>query len=117
MKKIFLLIFTFVLAACSTAASAGSADEFSRNQQTWQDTNVTHYKFDLNLTCFCAFHDQMPLTVEIQDGAVVSMKTVNGTEVLTSDPGYETFAKYATIDRIFSELEADRGGNADEVNI
>ncbi|MEP6894595.1 MAG: DUF6174 domain-containing protein, partial [Chloroflexota bacterium] len=68
MKKILLSIFIFVLAACSTGGS-----EVSRNQQKWNDANIQHYRFELSIGCFCPFRDQMPITVEVLNGKVVSM--------------------------------------------
>ncbi len=39
------------------------------------------------------------------------------TLVAETDPNYETFSKYATIDRIFAELEAGLAGDAEEVTV
>ena len=112
MKKIVFLALVFMLTACSLGGS-----ELSRNQQKWNDANITHYRFELSIGCFCAFRSDMPLTVEILNGEVISMTGVDGTTIMNNDPFYETFAKYATIDRLFSELEADLGGEADEVTV
>lgn len=59
----------------------------------------------------------MPLTVEIQNGEVVSMIDVNGESVSTTDPMSEFILKYATIDRIFSELESDSVREADKLTV
>lgn len=112
MKKIILITLAIVLAACSAGGS-----EFSRNQQKWEDAQISHYRFELNIGCFCAFRDQMPLTVEALNGEVVSMAGSDGSVIAATDPNYELFSKYATIDRLFSELEADLGGGADEVTV
>jgi hypothetical protein len=55
----------------------------------------------------------MPLVIEVQDGEVVSMEYQSGKEI--DAPSLELFEKYATIDRLFAELEADLNGAADEV--
>jgi len=112
MKKILLTLFIVVLAACSTGGS-----EFSRNQQKWTDANIQHYQFSLNIGCFCAFRDQMPLKVEVVNGEVASITGPDGNLIPATDPGYETFSRYATIDRLFSELEADLGGKAEDVTV
>ena len=112
MKKILLSIFIFVLAACSTGGS-----EVSRNHQKWNDANIQHYRFELSIGCFCPFRDQMPITVEVLNGKVVSMTGKDGKLVEATDPNYEYFASYATIDLLFSELEKDLGGKADEVTV
>jgi hypothetical protein len=100
-----------VLAACSV----GSRSEVQRNQQKWQDAGVSHYRYDLFVGCFCVFSQDMPLVIEVKDGQVVSMKYQSGKEI---DAGSrEIFDKYATIDRLFTELETNIYGKADEVTV
>ena len=113
MKKLILLTLIVILTACSAAAPS----DFEKNRQTWQDSGITDYRFSLNIGCFCAFRSQMPITVEVQNGEVVSMTYSDGTLVAETDPNYETFSKYATIDRIFAELEAGLAGDAEEVTV
>jgi hypothetical protein len=113
MKKIALLLLVLVLAACSVSEKT----ELSRNQEKWQDANITHYRFELNIGCFCAFRSQMPVTVEVQDGEVVSITDVNGEAISTTDPMNELIQKYATIDRIFSELGSDPVQEADHLTV
>lgn len=113
MKKIILLLLAFILTACSFATNS----EFERNSQKWQDSGITHYRFALNIGCFCPFRDQMPITVEVQNGEIISMNASDGTPITATDPGYETFSSYATMDRIFSTLEAGVAGDADEVTV
>jgi hypothetical protein len=59
----------------------------------------------------------MPITIEVQDGEVISMTASDGTPIPGTDPGYENFTRYATMDRIFSSLEAGLSGDADEVTV
>lgn len=101
MKKLILISLAFILAACSAGGS-----ELERNRQTWEDAGISHYQFQLHLSCFCVFIDQMPLTVEALDGEVVSMTTVDGTPVSAGDPMYEFFVGLGTMDRLFAELES-----------
>ena len=110
MKKILLITLVFILAACSAGGS-----EFSRNQQKWTDANIQHYRFELNITCFCAFRDQMPLKVEVQNGEVVSITAQDGNLIEATNPNYEYFLPYATIDKLFGELKADLDGKAESV--
>ena len=112
MKKFLLVVLTLILAACSAGGS-----EFSRNREKWQDANITHYRMELNISCFCAFRDQMPLTVEVRDGQIVSMAAADGTLVLDTDPNYEFFAPHATIDLLFAELDAALNDGADSVTV
>jgi hypothetical protein len=113
MKKLILLTLIVILTACS----AGTPTDFEKNRQTWQDSGITHYRYSLNIGCFCAFRNQMPITVEVQNGEIISMTYPDGTLVAETDPNYEIFSKHATIDRIFSELEAGLAGDAEEVTV
>ncbi len=111
MRKLIYLFIALVLSACSL----GGKSEIQRNQQKWQDAGISHYRYNLFVGCFCVFNEDMPLAIEVQDGKVVSMKYQSGKEVEASN--HELFDRYATIDLIFSELEADINGKADEVTV
>jgi hypothetical protein len=113
MKKIIPLALVVLLAACSALAPS----EFDQNLKKWDDANVTHYRYALFIGCFCPFMEKMPLTVEVGDGEVVSIVTFDGTPLNPEDPAYEFIARYATMERIFAELEADLSGEADEVAV
>lgn len=113
MKKIILLTLIVILTACS----AGTPTEFEKNRQIWRDSGITHYRFSLVIGCFCPFRNQMPLTIEIQNDEIISMTASDGTLIAASDLNYEFFSRYATIERIFSELEAAQAGDAEEVTV
>lgn len=123
MRKLLVLltVIAFVLAACSAGAQAGgdppqeNQTEIERNQEKWQNANISHYRYKLNLSCFCVFTQDMPLVIEVKDGEVVSMEYQTGNPIDATNR--ELFERYATIDRIFSELEADLAGAADEVTV
>jgi hypothetical protein len=117
MKKL-LFIFTLMavlLTACAAANVSGSQTEIGQNKEKWQKANISHYRYQLHLSCFCVFVENMPLIIEVQDGKVVSMEFHNGKEI---DPSLlELFGKYQTIDLILAELEAGLNGAADEVTV
>lgn len=106
MKKLILFTLIVILTACSV--------EEKSPRQMWQDSGITHYRFSLNIGCFCAFRDQMPITIEVQNFEVISMTYPDGTPVVETDPNYGTFMQHATIEQLFSELEV---GGADEVRM
>lgn len=116
MRTLFFIAMALVLTACSAIAGAsGSQSEIEQNKEKWQDADISHYSYELTLSCFCAFNADMPLIIEVQDGEVVSMEFQSGKEI---DPNLlELFNKYSTIDRIFAELEADLNGAADKVTV
>ena len=90
MKKLLFVFLAFALAACS----AGSQTEIERNQQKWQEADVSHYRFNLFIGCFCIFTQDMPLVIEVQNGEVVSMEYQNGNEIDAN--GREYFPRFAT---------------------
>ena len=113
MKKLILIVMALILAACTSANALGGQSEIEQNQGKWQDARISHYRYHLSISCFCVFTQDMPLIIEVQDGKVVSMEYQSGK---TIDPSLlDLFEKYATIDRIFTELKADLNGAADEV--
>ncbi len=103
MKKLILVSMIFILAACAPGGAGGS--DLERNRQTWEDAGVSHYRMELHLSCFCAFRDQMPLTVEVQDGEVVSITAADGSAISTDDPNYQFFVERGTVERLFAEIE------------
>ena len=111
MRKLLLTIIVLALAACSM----GNRTEVERNRDKWRDANISHYRFDLNIGCFCVFTQDMPLVIEVMDGKVVSMEYQGGNAIDVTNR--EIFERYSTIDHIFSEIEADLGGAADEVTV
>jgi hypothetical protein len=113
MKKLTLLFLVLVLTACAS----GRTTELGRNQQKWQDANITHYRFQLGVSCFCPVGGIMPMTVEVNNGEVVSLLDVNGDVLPVADPLNELILKYATIDRIFAELAQDSVQGADKLTV
>ena len=114
MKRLIFIVMTLILAGCAAAGSAlGSQSEIEQNKEKWQDQGISHYRYELFISCFCAFNEDMPLIIEAQDGKVVSMEFTSGKQI---DPSLlELFNKHATIDRLFAELEAGLNGGADKV--
>lgn len=117
MKKLLVLLtlLAIVLTACAAAPASGSQTEIGQNRYKWQNASISNYRYNLFISCFCVFTENMPLTIEVQDGKVVSMEYQNGKEI---DPSLlELFGKYQTIDLIFDELEAGLNGGADSVTV
>lgn len=113
MRKLIITVMALVLAGCAVMGSAlGNRSEIEQHKEKWQDADISHYRYNLFISCFCVFNEDMPLIIEVQDGKVVSMEFQSGKEI---DPSlHELFDKYATIDRLFAELEAGLNGAADK---
>jgi hypothetical protein len=90
--RIAIVIVVVVLAAWIYVMQAGShgpqqqLNELDANSQKWQDLNITHYRMQVGIGCFCPFSDRMPLTVEVLDGRVVSVQDKSGQTVAHDDP-------------------------------
>ncbi|RPJ25750.1 MAG: hypothetical protein EHM33_13640 [Chloroflexi bacterium] len=114
MKKLLFIFMTLALVACTAAGNAmGSQSEIEQNKEKWQEASIPHYRYHLFISCFCVFTQDMPLIIEVDNGEIVSMEYQSGNEIDATSR--ELFEKYATIDRLFAELEADLNGAADEV--
>lgn len=113
MKRMLLLVLVPVLAACSAVPKS----ELARNREKWDAANIDSYRMTLFIGCFCGFTDKMPLTVEVRKGEVVSMTYADGTQVGAAEPGREFFDRFATIDRLFADLESGDSSKADKVEI
>jgi len=111
MKKclLFVLATVILLSACSPAKT-----DLDQNRDKWTQANVTHYRFQLFVGCFCAFTQQMPLTVEVKDGEVMAI-TNNAGEAIAADM-LAIFEQYDTIERLFDFVE-NAQKDADEVKV
>src|SRR5262249_48797285 len=76
--------------------------------------NLSHYRFELTVSCFCAFTQRMPLTIEVQGGKVVSMTYNDGSPVPEADR--QIFASYETIDGLFNFTQ-DAISKADQIKV
>lgn len=108
MKKLFLITLALLLVACSAAPTEPAVPPTVpplAERQTWEDAGISHYRFELTLSCFCAFRDHMPLTIEVKDGAVLSIIRADGQTVTSDDPNHEFYLGYGTIDNLFTKIE------------
>jgi uncharacterized protein YceK len=101
MRKILFVLLALFVTGC--ASLVGQASGEGGTQEKWQDANISHYRYELSISCFCIFAQDMPLVIEVKDGEVVSMEYKSGKEI---DPSFlEQFQRFDTIDKIFAELE------------
>ena len=121
MKKLLLITLALLLAACSAAPGEPAAPPTVpplTERQVWEDANISHYRLELTLSCFCAFRDHMPLTIEVKDGEVVSIFRAGGEAVTSADPNYEFYLTYGTIDDLFTRIESAKADpEAGEVTV
>ena len=61
--------------------------------------------------------NHMPVTVEVQDGEIVSIIDSSGTVIPSENENYKDISRFATVDRLFSTLRANLGSRADEFTV
>ncbi len=127
LKHFTLIVTILILTACSVTPATPTVTPqpptptvdaalatLAQNQQKWDALKITHYSMKLNVSCFCAFRSQMPLSVEVNDGRVVSMLDSNGQSVAQFA---DTFDTYNTIEKLFSKLNDALNGGADKTTV
>ncbi len=111
MKNILiaLAIAALLLSSCSILPNR----DFNAAQSRWQNSNISHYRYNLNVGCFCGFTDRMPLSIEVSNGSVRSIAYNDGTPVPSEQLQY--FERYSTIDSLFN-FTGETLRKADEVH-
>lgn len=110
LKRFTIILTIIVLTACSVTPQSPLA----ANRQKWEAQHINHYRFHLLISCFCAFRDKMPLTIEIKDGQVVSMLDNQGQSLAAFADAFET---YNSIGKLFGILDSALNGGADKVTV
>src|SRR5512140_2198872 len=98
-KCVTLLIILIALAACSAFPDNLSA----QNRQKWENQHITHYRINLSVGCFCAFRARMPLSIEIDNGKVLSMLDNQGKPAADLQ---DAVGKFTDIDKLFDYIDA-----------
>jgi hypothetical protein len=99
MKKTLLLVTALVVLA--TACSPTRASALDQNRGLWESQGIRHYSYELNISCFCAIIGMMPLSIEVQDGQLVSISPADGTDIGNLGGIYENVS---TIDKLFETI-------------
>lgn len=112
MKTRTLLITILILAL--TLSACGTKSELAKNREKWTSAGVSHYRFELTISCFCPFAEIMPIRVEVQDGKIVSLRDVNGKAIEGEFRQY--IEEAATVEGLFA-LAEDTLSNADQAEV
>jgi hypothetical protein len=105
---IILLALSLVLSAC------GGKSDLASNREKWDGQKITHYRFNLTIACFCPYYEINPVTVEVQDGQIVSMLDAQGNPL--AENYRSAFEQAGTIEALFAVAEENLA-NADKVEI
>ena len=112
MKKRTLL--TILLILVLSLSACGARSELDRNREKWESSGVSHYRFELTISCFCPFMDIIPVVVEVKDGKILSMTGADG-KPLTGE-FRATFEQAGTVEALFAIAGANLA-EADKVEI
>lgn len=104
------LLLSLLLAGCSAYPPSGS--DVERNLDKWEAQGITDYRFNLNIGCFCAWSDLMPLTIEVRNSETVSI-SAHGQQV--TDPILGNFMQYDTVEDLFKVILSAQESGADEI--
>jgi len=102
MKKTGMIFLVF-LVALLTACGASQRPALQHNRSLWESQAIQHYRFNLKVGCFCPWNALMPLTIEVKNGAIVSMVGSNGGDIT---PYLDTFRAHATIESLFDLVDS-----------
>jgi hypothetical protein len=97
------VIFLILLIAFLTACGASQRPALVHNRSLWESQAIQHYRFNLNVGCFCPWNALMPLTIEVQNGKIASMVASNGGDI---SPYLDTFRAHATIESLFDLVDS-----------
>lgn len=112
MKKRTLMIAILILAL--TLSACGAKSDLAKNREKWTSSGVSHYRFELTISCFCPFFEVNPVTVEVKDRKIVSMTDASGQPL--REEFIQTFGEAATVEGLFAIAE-ENIANADEVEV
>jgi hypothetical protein len=102
MRKLGMIFLVF-LVACLSACDASQRRAFEQNHSLWESQAIQHYRFDLGIGCNCPWYDLMPLTVEVQNGEIVSMVASNEEDITSY---LDTFLPHGTIESLFDTADS-----------
>ena len=97
------VIFLVLLAAFLSACGPSQRPALHHTRALWESQAIRHYRFNFRIGCMCPWAAMMPLTVEVQDGAIVSMVGRNGADIT---PYLDTFRPHATIESLFDLVDS-----------
>jgi hypothetical protein len=113
MKTATLLLMSLLLAGCSLFPSV--EQKLEQNQAKWHEKNIHDYRFDLTIgSLWWPGADLMPLSIEVKNGAAMSVKNRKGQD----ETSYlETFLNNATIDSLFAVIQSAQDSGANDIKV
>jgi hypothetical protein len=89
-----------VLALVPTSVTT-TIDPDASPRAVWQAQGIDHYRYTLQVSCFCLTDMTRPVTIEVRDGQVVSLTYADDGTAANA----ELFASYSTAEGLFTIIE------------
>jgi hypothetical protein len=90
------------------------SDDVSAQRRKWQSQQITSYRVQSSLSCFCIREATEPVLLEVRNRALVSVTRVSdGAPV----PPSEWADRYYTVDEMFVLIASAERSGADEVRV
>ena len=100
-------IFPIILVVFLSACGASQSQVLEQNRSLWESQAIQHYRFDLDISGNFPWYAMMPMTVEVQNGAIVSMVASNGGDIT---PYLDTFLQNGTVENLFDTIDSALSG-------
>jgi len=105
--QIAALAFVFLFLATFSADADLNRSVLKSNKAKWEQAGISAYTFKLHVICFCGFLELNPLSIEVKDRDILSITPATRQRRSEFDSNFHLFSQYATIDRLFGELQSE----------
>lgn len=96
-----------------TDSKSAQLHALNRNEERWNSGQHKHYRYVLQVLCYCVSDYLRPVAIEVRDGVTTSIRRVDDGSPVTGD-GY---AEQATIPKLFAYVRGVLGQSAREVEV
>lgn len=93
-----------LLPGCGDDPLGPEVDALAENRELWSDQGATDYAYVFRASCFCGPAAVQPVRVEVVDGGVSAVTSVDSGEVV--EPSVLGFAHDLTVEGLFEFVEA-----------
>ncbi|MCX8103912.1 MAG: DUF6174 domain-containing protein [Candidatus Bipolaricaulota bacterium] len=113
MRKILSLLWPLLVLASCTLPNQQEMDRLAQHQKRWEARHITHYRYTLQILCFCVPEIRQPVVIEVRNGLTVSITAVESGAAVD----LEHFKRLDTIEELFELIEAAIIGKAAQVDV
>jgi hypothetical protein len=105
-----LLVLPVLLVSC---VPSGVLQDVQQHQQQWQSSGIRSYRYQLQMSCFCAPPLVQPVMIEVRSGTAIAI-----TDAKTGAPvDQELFARFNTIDKLFFAIRDVAQHSTDDIDV